>query len=84
MEMGIWWHDGRDGSFKHLVLIVQSALEVIQTFVCIELIEMIMFTMFSESGMLGLRNIIWLKFCVHIGFATVPHSRMVFVRRNTH
>jgi hypothetical protein len=49
--MGLWWHDGRDVSCKYLVLIIQSALEVIQTFVCIELIEMVMFTMFSvEAG----------------------------------
>jgi hypothetical protein len=64
------WLDARDGSFKNMVLIIQSALEVIQTLVCIELIEIVIFTMFSESGVLGLRSIIWMKLCVHIGLPT--------------
>lgn len=81
MEMGLWWHDGRDVRFKHPVLIIQSTLEVIQTFVCIGLVEIIMFTMFSRNGVLNLPNLIWLKFSVHIGFPSMAHFRMVFDRR---
>jgi hypothetical protein len=42
---------------------------------------MVMFTMFSGNGVLGLHNIIWLKFSVHVGFPSGAHSRMVFDRR---
>jgi hypothetical protein len=81
MKMGLWWYDGRVVLCKHLVLIIQSAMEVIQTFVCIELIEMVKFTMFSGNGILSLQNIIWLKFCVHVGFPSMAQSRMAFDRR---
>jgi hypothetical protein len=74
-------HDGRDVSYKHLVLIIQSAFKVIQTFVRIELIEMDMFIIAGGSGILSCHNIIWLKFSIRVRLPSVPHSRMVFDRK---